>query len=362
MRVLPFFSVALFVLFFYGKSEAQQHTVILCGERIPVEKAFVGQKLMDVIRKQIPLVNMASLRQRTQVYFPVVEAYLDKYGLPRDYKYLPIVESTYKILTSQVGARGFWQLMPATATQYGLRITEGMDERDDIHKSTPVACRLLLDYYKLLARSKKVYSWILTTAAYNFGIGNVFKAINNQGKDYFSMQLNPETAVYVYKFIAVKELFEYPELYMKNLGYNIFNTHITQKPGKLTDGGSDDDAVFKSLTLKTSKTQQKVDTLPADKIVYISAQLKGKYKNFSDGDLVTIQLNEDMTTKDGFKRKKSTIKGYGWMIDDRIYVDLGFGHEVTLYDVTMKKGVEISELESGKAHVILKNQVDNTGW
>ena len=49
------------------------------------------------------------------------------------------------------------------------------------------------------------------------------KAISKQGKDYFSMKLNAETASYVYKLIAVKELFEYPELYMKDFGYNVFS-------------------------------------------------------------------------------------------------------------------------------------------
>jgi hypothetical protein len=100
--------------------------------------------------------------------------------------------------------------MKPTAEEYGLRVNEYIDERNDIYKSTYVACRQLADYYNGIASQFKIYSWVLTAAAYNFGIGNMSKAIRRQGTDYFQMELNNETANYVYKIIAVKELWEYP--------------------------------------------------------------------------------------------------------------------------------------------------------
>lgn len=199
------------------------HDIIFCGERIPVHNDFVAQKLMNVIRYQIPNVNLPQLRKRVQANFPRVEYYLRATGLPEDLKYLAIVESGFENVTSSVGARGFWQLMPETAKELGLTVSSSLDERDNLDKSTYAACRHLAYYYLEIKKKFGIYSWVLAVAAYNFGIGNISKAIQRQGKDYFTMHLNQETALYVYKIIAVKELFEYPELYMKDFGYNVFS-------------------------------------------------------------------------------------------------------------------------------------------
>src|SRR6188768_1363988 len=104
------------------------HEIIFCGEVIPVNKDFVANKLMNVIRNQIPNVNLPSLRQRALTYFPYVSSMLKKAGIPEDFKYLPIVESGFMVLTSRVGARGFWQIMPGTAKEYGLLMNASVDE------------------------------------------------------------------------------------------------------------------------------------------------------------------------------------------------------------------------------------------
>lgn len=348
---------------FPNSSKAINHEITLCGERIPVDKDFVANKLMNVIRKQIPQVNMPALRQRCMTYFPIVQAYLKNNNIPRDFMYLPIVESNFiSKAQSGVGARGFWQFMPETAKDYGLIMNSVIDERDDIHKSTQAACKLLRTYYNQIAKKYKLSSWVLTTAAYNFGIGNIYKAINNQGKDYFSMQLNAETAAYVYKLIAVKELFEYPELYMKNIGYNVFNTKTKTKTIK--DEGSDDDIEFKNMTVKVSSKKKVNEIIEEDNsvVTYITAHIKGKYKNFEDGDLISVQIDEDMNSHDGFIKNKSVIKGYGWYIDDRIFVDLGFGHSVTLYDVNMQKGVLSSQIGKDEPNILLKSVIENNEW
>ncbi len=203
-KVLVCFSATL--LSFVGNVGSRTHEILLCGERIPVQNDFVATRLMDAIRKQVPVVNLPRLRARANEWFPVFEKYLFKHGLPLDLKYIPIVESGFSNATSPAGAAGFWQLMPATARDLGLTVNETVDERMDIIKSTDAACRLLKSYYNSIG------VWALTLAGYNFGIGNISKAMKKQGGNYFTMQLNPETALYVYKIIAVKELFEYPEL------------------------------------------------------------------------------------------------------------------------------------------------------
>ena len=63
---------------------------------------------------------------------------------PRDFKYLAVIESGLENVRSPKGAKGFWQLMPGTAKEYGLEVNSNVDERYHIEKSTRVACKYLL--------------------------------------------------------------------------------------------------------------------------------------------------------------------------------------------------------------------------
>lgn len=351
--------LSLSILFCFFAWQSAAHNVYFCGEQIPLDNNFVSSKLMDVIRKQVPNVNLPALRQRALTYFPFVESYLRKYNIPQDFKYLPIVESGFMTLSSRVGARGFWQLMPATAKELGLVVSATVDERDDVQKSTTAACRLLAQYFTMIQKKYNIPSWVLTAAAYNFGIGNIFKAINNQGSNYFTMNLNAETAVYVYKIIAVKELFEYPELYMKSFGYNVFSQNAKAKKN---GGGNDEQAVFADIAVKVSKKKKSGED---DKVkeTFVAAHIKGKYSDFKDGDLISIALDDNLTVQGGFTRKGSIIKGAGWLIDGKIFVDLGYGHELTLYDTDAKKGLAIEKLGKNQP-VLLKNLIfdDQSQW
>jgi hypothetical protein len=329
------------------------HRITFCGEEVPIDNEFVANKLMNVIRKQTPNVNLPQLRANYLKYKSTVEHYLAKHKIPDDFKYLPIVESGFAIRTSGVGAHGFWQFMPETAKGYGLVMNATIDEREDINKSSDAACRMLKDYYMMIFKRHKLSSWVFTAAAYNFGIGNILKSIQNKGKDYFTMQLNPETAVYVYKIIAVKELFEYPELYIKNFGYNIFNSTATAKSYA---GRGDDDESFTKISFK--KQDKKDNT----KTVWVSARIAGKnkdYKKFNDGDLVAVELQEDLKMMGSFLKKGATIKGQGWIIDGRIHVDLYGGHDVLLYDQNNVKGLDPSQLKKGEPILLLNNVADD---
>ena len=337
-------------------SASNAHQITFCGEMIPVNNDFVANKLMNVIRKQVPSVNLPALRARAIQYFPIVENYLLKNNIPVDFKYLPIVESGFANLTSRVGAHGYWQLMPATAKELGLVMNGSIDQREDINRSTPAACKLLRTYYMEIFKKQKLSSWVLTAAAYNFGIGNILKAIQTKGRDYFMMSLNAETAVYVYKIIAVKELFEYPELYMKNFGYNVFSA--TASTAKAVKGRGDEDEAFTTMSVKEKKKSK-----PARPDVYIAAHINGKYKHFEDGDLLAVELEEDLKVRNGFTKKGSVIKGTGWIIDGRIFVDLGYGHDVLLYDGNSQKGIALADLKKG-APILLKNDIadDESQW
>jgi len=142
------------------------------------------------------------------IYFPLFEENLDKYNLPLELKYLPIVESALNPKAkSRVGATGLWQFMYRTGKMYGLEVTSYYDERSDIHKSTDAACQYL----------KKLHSmyndWDLALAAYNCGPGNVNKAIRRSGgkKSYWEIRafLPRETRGYVPAFMAVNYIMNY---------------------------------------------------------------------------------------------------------------------------------------------------------
>lgn len=341
LRVLLLLIIPNFLA--YSAGQNRKHEVMLCGERIPVEHGFVANKLMNVIRKQVPLVNLPSLRRQANQWFPVFEKYLLKHGLPLDLKYIPVVESGFRNAVSPVGAAGYWQLMPSTARGYGLTVNEMVDERNDIYKSTEVACKLLKDYYK------DIGVWALTLAGYNYGIGNINKMMRQQGKNYFAMQLNPETALYVYKIIAVKELFEYPEIYIKDFGYNVFNEKA--KPNAAQHQKGDEEEIFKSMTVRV---MQKGLEEPKTKMAYYSAHIEDA-KGFKDGDLVKIVFDENIYTSAGMSKKGYGFKATGWLIDDRVYLDLNMGHELTVYGADSQKGIPLSQLKkSKKVDVVLK--------
>jgi len=137
-----------------------------------------------------------------QLYFPMIEELLDRYGIPLEMKYLAIVESALNpIARSPVGAGGLWQFMNPTGRQYKLDVNKYVDERSDPYKSTIAACKYLNDLYKIHK------NWLLVMAAYNCGSGNVNKAIIRSGgkTDFWQIcqYLPRETSDYVPAFIAV---------------------------------------------------------------------------------------------------------------------------------------------------------------
>jgi membrane-bound lytic murein transglycosylase D len=287
-----------YVCFITQTFSLKAHDIIFCGERIPVEDRFVSEKLMGILKKQINYVNVPSLRQRMNQYMGQVEYILRVTGLPDDFKYLAIVESGFKNnAVSGVGAAGFWQLMPPTARELGLIVNGVIDERNDFEKATYAACKVLANYYLYIRKRFGISSWVLTSAAYNNGIGNIQNAIKKQGTNYFNMQLNEETAAYVYKIIAVKELFQFPELYMKDFGYNIFNITKASK----TKGATEPDKVG-GMTVKVNENDgdhpvnltsrvnaKKVIKPDENKVTFVGAQITGKYKKFKDGDIISFK-------------------------------------------------------------------------
>lgn len=139
-------------------------------------------------------------------YFTLIESLLQQYGLPRELKYIAVIESNLKSgAVSIKGAGGPWQFMPETARQMGLTINDYTDERTDYYKSTNAAAKYLLLLYGQL------HDWLLVMAAYNGGAGRVYSAIQRSGsRNFWDLQyyLPEESRTYVKRFIATHFIME----------------------------------------------------------------------------------------------------------------------------------------------------------
>ncbi len=136
------------------------------------------------------------------LYFPDIEAELDRHKLPLELKYLTIVESALNpSAISPAGAAGLWQFMLPTAKRYGLSVNSLVDERMDPIKGTEAACKMLKELYAIYN------DWWLVMAAYNCGPGNVNRAIARSGGNRSFWKIYPylprETRRYVPLYIGV---------------------------------------------------------------------------------------------------------------------------------------------------------------
>ncbi|WP_025763267.1 lytic transglycosylase domain-containing protein [Dyadobacter tibetensis] len=177
-----------------------------CGEAIPVKELQIAKKYQNTIRNY-DNPSFRNLMTRTEKRMKVIEPILKKYGVPADFKYIPIIESAMSNeATSHKGAGGYWQFMPSTARSLGLVVNDSIDDRRHLIKSTHAAAKYLVRLHKQLG------SWTLVAAAYNAGPSHIKSVMKAQKKnDYYRLKLNSETNRYLYKLIAVKEWFSNPE-------------------------------------------------------------------------------------------------------------------------------------------------------
>lgn len=150
--------------------------------------------------------KMNEMKDWGKPYFDMMDNILSQHGLPKELKYLAVIESHLKSnARSWVGAVGPWQFMPATARTFGLKVNKNYDERTDYFKSTHAASRYLTDLFALYG------DWLLVIAAYNGGPGNVNQAIRKAGKkDFWALQnyLPAQSRNHVKKFIATHYIME----------------------------------------------------------------------------------------------------------------------------------------------------------
>jgi hypothetical protein len=184
-------------------------TLSFAGEQVPVDKYYVRESLeRELIVNTYWNSNTLLLFKRAFRFFPIIEPILKQNGIPDDIKYVALIESGLENVTSPAGAAGYWQFMKNTATSYGLEISDEIDERLNIEKSTQAACKYFLTAYKTYK------NWTLSAASYNIGFGGLNEHLKTQKVDnYYDLHLNKETIRYVYRILAVKTIFQNPSKY-----------------------------------------------------------------------------------------------------------------------------------------------------
>jgi len=177
------------------------------GEEVPIQSPEIWERLDKELLKNIYWQSSTMLFfKKANKYFPIIEPILKKNNIPDDFKYLAIIESGLDNVVSPAGATGFWQILKGTALEYGLEVNSEIDERYNLEKSTEVACSYLNDSYE------KFGNWTLAAASYNMGKNGVRTSMSKQGTtNYYNLHLNSETARYVFRIIAVKEIMENPK-------------------------------------------------------------------------------------------------------------------------------------------------------
>ena len=176
------------------------------GEQIPTDVADVRERLdreltVNAYWQSSTVLNIKNAAR----YFPVIEPILAEHGVPDDFKYLAVAESSLRPARSPAGARGIWQFMKATAQDYGLEVRGEVDERYHVEKATEMACKYLVKAHE------KFGSWTLAAASYNVGRRKLAEQYDLQrAESYYDLNLNPETDRYVFRIVALKTIMQDP--------------------------------------------------------------------------------------------------------------------------------------------------------
>jgi membrane-bound lytic murein transglycosylase D len=168
---------------------------------------------------------LARVQQRAEPYLHLILNEIEAKNIPGELALLPIVESAFlPEAYSKSDASGLWQFIPATGRLYGLQQNAWYDGRRDVYASTKAAAAFLKHLGETFDGD-----WHLALASYNYGKGNVRKAIErnenlNLPTDYWSLDLPKETADYVPRLLAIAKIFANADK------YNIALQPIPNKP------------------------------------------------------------------------------------------------------------------------------------
>ncbi|CAN5526653.1 lytic transglycosylase domain-containing protein [soil metagenome] len=196
---------------------------------VPAVIDFAGEnaplKMFDVRERLDREINVNTYWQSQTIFylkraarwFPVIEPILKQNGVPDDFKYVAVAESGLMNSISNMQAVGFWQFLEGTGKENNLVITDEVDERYSVEKSTEAACLFFL-------RAKAQFgSWTLAAAAFNMGTVALQSQVDKQlEKNFYDLLLNDETFRYLFRILAIKEIMEHKTAY----GFQLDKTEL----------------------------------------------------------------------------------------------------------------------------------------
>lgn len=195
----------------HSGNEADLWSRIRRGFQMPELRTDLAQAQLSWYLARPEYVQRMTERSKLYLYH-IVEA-LEARNMPTELALLPFIESAYNPQALSVAqAAGMWQFIPGTGRSYNLKQNMFLDERRDVLASTNAALDYLTKLHEMFG------DWRLALAAYNWGEGNVLRAIARNRKagrptDYLSLKIPKETRHYVPKLQAVKDIIAQPEKY-----------------------------------------------------------------------------------------------------------------------------------------------------
>ncbi|WP_053404001.1 lytic transglycosylase domain-containing protein [Persicobacter sp. CCB-QB2] len=184
-------------------------TMYFAGVKLQLSKSLQAELKKEAEQLHRGGVYFDQKLQRIYAYMPVIEEVMKEEGLPEDFKYLPIQESSLiGDAVSSSNAVGFWQFKKPTALEVGMRVDGSVDERMSITGATKGAANYLKKHNRYLD------NWVHTLLSYYAGLGGVKRHINNKYKGAKSMKVDTKLHWYVKKTLAHKIAFE---SYLENI-------------------------------------------------------------------------------------------------------------------------------------------------
>jgi len=181
-----------------------------CDEKIDLTNYYLRERYdRELLSFSYWHSQLFLMLKRANKFFPIIEPILEAEGVPNDFKYLVLVESNLdQRAVSPAKAAGMWQILAETAKEYGLEVTDDVDERYNLEKATVMACQYLKRTYE------QTGTWSTAAASYNCGRARVLSQIDvQQTNNYFDMLFSEETNRYLFRMIIAKQILADPQAY-----------------------------------------------------------------------------------------------------------------------------------------------------
>lgn len=274
--------------------------VTFCGEDVPLYDQDIFERFdRELLVNTYWQSNSLLYHKRASKWFPIIEPILEKNGVPEDFKYLALIESGLMNVVSPAGATGFWQILKKTAQEFGLEVNANVDERYNVELATEAACKYLLQAHG------RYDNWTLAAASYNMGMNGVDRQLKRQHADsYYDLLLNAETARYVFRIIAAKEIHEHPTKY--GFHYRLKDLYLPPETNTLVV-----DTAISDLTVfaETNGVNYKI-------LKIFNPWLREKHLNNKSGKRYKIQI-----PKSGYHDFRSTEPEVKTTVDSTIAIE-----------------------------------------